>query len=155
MSGRILAELLRVGRLLAFSGYFLVELVKANWEVAWDVLTPRSRLEPGIVAYRLCSRTPLEITLFANLVTLTPGTLTIALTDEPPTMYIHGMYAGDADDFRAELRTMEDRMLRAWRLRHDPAADPANVGPPAPGAPPADRPTGATPEPATDSMEAS
>ncbi len=125
MSGRLLAELGRAGRLLGFAGYFLVELTRANFQVAWDVLTPRSRLEPGIVSYRLACRTPVEITLFSNLVTLTPGTLTIAVSDGPPTMYVHGMYAGDPEEFRRELRTMEDRMLHACRLRPGSAAEQA------------------------------
>lgn len=105
----------RLPGLLAFTGYFLVELVKANLEVTWDLLTPGSRLAPGIVRYEMLSRTSVEVALFADLVTMTPGTLVLTVTDDPPTAFVHGMYAHDPDDFRQELRELEGRLLRAWR----------------------------------------
>ena len=105
----------RVPRLLSFAGYFLVELVRANLQITRDLLTPGSRLAPGIVRYELLSRTSVEVALFADLVTMTPGTLVLTITDDPPTAYVHGMYAHDPDDFRQELRELEGRLLRAWR----------------------------------------
>lgn len=109
----------RLPRLVAFAGYFLVALVKANYEVTSDLLTPGSRLTPGIVAYPLRSRTSVEVTVLSNLITLTPGTLVLALTAEPPTAYVHGMYAHDAEAFRGELRELEDRFLHAWRVGYE------------------------------------
>lgn len=97
------------------AAWVALEVVKATGQVAWDAVTPRSRLRPGIVAYTPAARTPAEVTLFSNLVTLVPGTLTIEIDGDPPTMYIHGMYAGDAEAFRAELRAAEARLLRVWR----------------------------------------
>ena len=110
------AQLNRVGRVLAFTGHFVRMLVVANLEVVVDVLTPRSRLRPGIVALPLRCRTALETTLLSNLITLTPGTLTIDIAEDPAVMYVHGMYAPDADGFRAELADLERRMLVAVRL---------------------------------------
>ncbi|NED95805.1 Na+/H+ antiporter subunit E [Phytoactinopolyspora alkaliphila] len=116
------AELARAGRLVYFGGYFSYQLVVASLEVAWDVLTPRSRLQPGIVALPLASRTPVEMTLLTNLVSLTPGTLTVTVNRDPGVLYVHGMYAEDPEAFRKELSTFERRMLAAVRLkdRHVP-----------------------------------
>ncbi len=116
----------RILRLLVFAGYFLRELVAANVQVVWDVLTPRSRLSPGIVALPLRSRTPGEITLIANLVSLTPGTLSLAVSHDPDTLYVHGMYAGDRERFVRQLRHMEDRMLYAL---HGSAVEEARPSP--------------------------
>jgi multicomponent Na+:H+ antiporter subunit E len=110
------AQLRRLGRVLVFGGYFLRLLVVANWQVVADVLTPGSRLQPGIVALPLRCRSAGEITLLSDLITLTPGTLTIDVSDELDVMYVHGMYAPDADEFRAELADLETRMLHAVRL---------------------------------------
>lgn len=110
------AQLRRLGRLLPFAGYFATLVVVANWQVIADTLTPGSRLRPGIVALPLRCRTAGEITLLSDLITLTPGTLTIDVSDDLDLMYVHGMYAPDADEFRAELRDLESRMLRAVRL---------------------------------------
>jgi multicomponent Na+:H+ antiporter subunit E len=110
------ARLRQAGRVLGFAAYFVRELCVANAQVVWDVVTPRSRLQPGIAALPLRSRTDGEITMIANLVTLTPGTLSLAITRDPDVLYVHGMYAGDPDAFRAQLAEMETRMLRAVRL---------------------------------------
>ncbi|WP_380169450.1 Na+/H+ antiporter subunit E [Jannaschia sp. R86511] len=120
MSGR----LRRLGRVLAFAGYFAKQLVMANWEVVADLLTPGSRLQPGIVALPLRCRSAGEITLLSDLITLTPGTLTIDVSEGRDVMYVHGMYAPDADEFRAELTDLETRMLHAVRLDSPQEARP-------------------------------
>jgi multicomponent Na+:H+ antiporter subunit E len=120
------ARLRQTARLLAFAGYFGRELLVANAQVVWDVLTPRSRLQPGIAAVPLRSRTDAEVTLLANLVTLTPGTLSLAISRDPPVLYVHGMYAGDPEAFRAQLTEMEARMLGAIRV--DPPTGTAHTG---------------------------
>ncbi|WP_409328595.1 Na+/H+ antiporter subunit E [Trujillonella humicola] len=112
-----MTALTRLARFVVFAGYFARELVLANLQVVWDVLTPRSRLSPGIVALPLRSRTAGEITLLANLVSLTPGTLSLAVGRDPDTLYVHGMYAGTREEFVRQLEEMEDRMLHAWRGR--------------------------------------
>ncbi len=114
------ARLRQLGRLLAFAAYFLRELVVANAQVVWDVVTPRSRLAPGIAAVPMRSRTDLEVTLIANLVTLTPGTLSLAVRRDPAVLYVHGMYARDPDAFREQIAEMEARMLAAVRLEDRP-----------------------------------
>ncbi len=117
------AQLRRAGRSVAFAGYFATLLVVANWEVVADVLTPGSRLQPGIVALPLRCRTASEIALLSALITLTPGTLTIDVAEDLDVMYVHGMYAPDADAFRAELTDLETRMLHAVRLDRTEEAD--------------------------------
>lgn len=109
-------RLRQVGRLLLFAVFFLRELVIANAQVVWDVVTPRSRLAPGIAAVPLLSRSDLEVTLIANLVTLTPGTLALAVRRDPAVLYVHGMYAEDADEFRRQIAALETRMLGAVRI---------------------------------------
>lgn len=112
---RAMAGVYRAGRLVVFAGYALREMVVATGEVAWDALTPTSRLQPGVVEVPLRCRTPWEVITLASLITLTPGTLTLAIVDEPPTLYVHGMYAPEADEFRARLIAMENRVLHALR----------------------------------------
>lgn len=113
--------LTRLVRLPGFLLWFIGQMIHANAQVAWDLLTPGSKLHPAIVAYRPRSRTPSELTALSNLITLTPGTLTVDLsTEEDGTgqhvMYILGLYApADPDDFRGEIAQLEDRMLSVLR----------------------------------------
>lgn len=113
--------LTRVLRIPGFAVWFVLQMIRANAQVAGDLLTPGSALRPAIVAYRTRCRTPLELTALSNLITLTPGTLSIDLsTDEGKekqhTMYILGLYApADPEAFRAELAELEQKMLRVLR----------------------------------------
>lgn len=124
------AQVARLIRLAGFSVYFGYELLVASLEVTWDVLTPRSRLSPGIIALPMRSRTDTEMTLMANLISLTPGTLNLTVDAERQLLYVHGMYAGSADDFRAELWRFERRMLAAVRLPGRPGEASADTARP-------------------------
>lgn len=85
----------RIGAVAGFLLFFLKELAIANLRVAHDVLTPRHRMTPGIVAIPLDLEGELEITLLATLITLTPGTLSLHVSDDRRTLYIHAMYIGE------------------------------------------------------------
>src|SRR6056297_2894468 len=58
-------------RVIAFFFYFVYELIIANLEVAYEVMTPNLNVTPGIIKIPLDVETNLEISLLANLITLT------------------------------------------------------------------------------------
>lgn len=106
----------KAAKLAAFLGFFLVELVRANARVAVDVLTRAHRSAPGVVAVPLAARSDLEVTLLANLVSLTPGTLSLELSADRRTLYVHAMFAADAEAVRREIREgLERRLLEILR----------------------------------------
>lgn len=76
---------------LALFGLFIKELVLGALSVAWLVVQPRPRLRPGIVAYPLTLTTEAQITLLANMITLTPGTLSVDVSADRRTLYIHAI----------------------------------------------------------------
>ena len=94
-------------RLLAVAGfipYFIKEMVVANLRVAYDVLTPRDYMKPGIVAVPLDLETDLQITLLATCITLTPGTLSLHISDDRKTLYVHAMYIDDPAKLVREIK---------------------------------------------------
>ncbi|MFY1637511.1 Na+/H+ antiporter subunit E [Solwaraspora sp. WMMB335] len=105
----------RTARVLRFLGYFTVRLVIANLVVAREIVTPGSGLSPGIVEFRLRTRTRTEIVSMALAVGLTPGTLTVAIRQHPPALFVHGMHAEDPAKFRAQLSRLQDHLLPALR----------------------------------------
>jgi multicomponent Na+:H+ antiporter subunit E len=106
----------RIPTLLGFLGYYLVDLVRANLRVAYDVVTPPFHMQPSIIAVPLDARTDLEITLLSNLVTMTPGTLTVDISEDRRTLYIHAMFAADPDEVRREIKDgLERRVLELLR----------------------------------------
>lgn len=105
-----------IPKLLIFILYFIKELVKANLEVAYEVMTPKLNMKPGIVGVPLAASTDLEITLLANLITLTPGTLSVDVSDDRKVLYVHAMYVGDRQEFIDSIKNgFERRILELTR----------------------------------------
>ncbi len=113
-----------LGRVLVFPFYYALEVIKANLGVAREILTPGSRITAGFVELPLRATSDLEITTIANMISLTPGTVTVAVRKDPATLWVHGMYVEDPDAFRADLYAMEARMIGALRRDGDPGPLP-------------------------------
>lgn len=103
-------------RWLLFAGFFLGELTLASLRITWDILTPRHRMRPAILAIPLDIRTDLEITTLANLITLTPGTLSLDVSSDRRVLYIHAMYVEDVEQFKKDIkRRLERRVKELFR----------------------------------------
>jgi multicomponent Na+:H+ antiporter subunit E len=101
---------------LRFSVFFVYELVLSNLRVAWDVLTPRAYRRPGVVAIPLDANTDFEITLLANLVTLTPGSLSLDVSPDGTCLYVHAMFVEDPNRLRMDIKEgFERRVLELLR----------------------------------------
>jgi multicomponent Na+:H+ antiporter subunit E len=84
--------------------------------VAYDVITPSYYMRPAVVAIPLDARTDAEITLLANLISLTPGTLSLDLSADRRTLYVHGMFVRDRETFvRSIKHGLERRLLGVMR----------------------------------------
>lgn len=101
----------RIPRMISFVFYFLYELLKANLQVAFDVATPSFYMKPGIVRIPLTAQTDLEITLLANLISLTPGSLSIDVSDDRKVLYVHAMYIDDKDEYIAHVKNGFERKI--------------------------------------------
>jgi multicomponent Na+:H+ antiporter subunit E len=94
---------------------FIYELVKSSIEVAQTVLRPDMKLNPGIVSLPLDCTTGLEITTLANLISLTPGTLSLEVSPDEEKLYVHAMFVGSEEASTREYikHTLERRVIRA------------------------------------------
>lgn len=106
----------KIPRIISFIIYFFYELILANLKVAYDIITPKHRMEPSIIAIPLTAEKDFEITLLANLITLTPGTLSIDVSSDKRYLYVHAMYASDKDEFIDEIKNgFEKKLLEITR----------------------------------------
>ncbi|MBI3997530.1 MAG: Na+/H+ antiporter subunit E [Armatimonadetes bacterium] len=106
----------RIRRVIEFLLFYFWELLLANLRVAYDVLTPRHHMRPGILAIPLDARTDGEIAILANLITLTPGTLSLDVSDDRQVLYIHATYVDEVEAFRQRLKEkLERRVLEVTR----------------------------------------
>jgi multicomponent Na+:H+ antiporter subunit E len=106
----------RVRHAIALLLFFVWELILANLRVAYDVLTPRHRMRPGVIAIPLEAQTDAEITILSNLITLTPGTLSLDVSADREVLYIHAMYIDDIEATRSKIKNgFERRVLEVLR----------------------------------------
>ncbi len=106
----------KVRAILFFFFFFIWELIKANFRLALDILTPAHRMEPGVIAIPLDVETDAEIVLLSTLITLTPGTLSLHVSRDRKMLFIHAMYIDDPDRFRESVKSgFEHRILELFR----------------------------------------
>ena len=103
-------------KVLVLIGYFIKELFVSNFRVLWDVITPTHTSRPGIVGVPLDAQSDLEIMLVANLVSLTPGTLSIDVSEDKKILYVHVMFLDDIEEVKRSIKEgLEKRVLEVLR----------------------------------------
>ncbi len=102
--------------IVSFIIFYVWELILSNFRVLYDVLTPRHNMQPGIIAMPLDAKTDLEILAVANLLSMTPGSISMDVSADKKYLYIHVMYIDNIDELRRILKTrFEARVLEVLR----------------------------------------
>lgn len=105
----------KVFHFVVFVAYFAMEVILGALDVAWATLWPFRKLRPGIVAVPLDTRSAAEHTLLANVVTLTPGTMSIDLSPDGKTLYVHVIDMESPEAVcRAIKNGLEIRLIRLF-----------------------------------------
>jgi len=102
----------RIWKFCALGVYFIFELVLSSFKVAWDVITPRHRARPGILAVPLDVRSDAAVTVLANLVSLTPGSVSLDVSEDRSTLFVHAMFIDDVEAARAEIKEKMERRVK-------------------------------------------
>ncbi|MGK6315286.1 Na+/H+ antiporter subunit E [Neorhizobium sp. DT-125] len=106
----------RLGRILSLLALFLRELALSAWKVAVLVVSPRMDLKPGIFAFPLTVDRDFEITLLANLITLTPGTLSVDVSEDRKTLFVHAIDCSDIEATKRDIANgFERKIMEAFR----------------------------------------
>jgi multicomponent Na+:H+ antiporter subunit E len=102
----------RTAHAVRLAAFFAWELVLANVRVAVDVLRPRTAIQPAVVAIPLDVTTDGEILLLSMLINITPGSVTIDLSDDRRTLYVHVMHMTSAEASRREIKDGFERRVK-------------------------------------------
>ncbi|MEH0071915.1 Na+/H+ antiporter subunit E [Pannonibacter sp. Pt2-lr] len=106
----------RASRVIGLILLFLYELVISAWRVARIVVRPKLELNPGFIAFPLTVESDFEIALLANLITLTPGTLSVDVSEDRKVLYIHCIDVPDPEGTIADIRNgFERKIMEAFR----------------------------------------
>jgi len=95
---------IKIRQIIRFLRIFSWELIVSNIRVFLTVLGPFHKMTPAIVAIPLDIDSDGEITLLANMITLTPGTLSLDVSDDRRFLYVHGMHIKDIEAFKQEIK---------------------------------------------------
>jgi len=107
-------DALRPLAVLRFLAYFVWKVLHANAVVAWEVITPgHERVNEGIVAVPLTGASDTVITILANAISLTPGTLVLEVQRDPTVLYVHVLHLRDIRQVRLDLFHLERMLVRA------------------------------------------
>ena len=99
---------------------FHYELLVSSLAVLWDIITPTHRSRPAIIEMPLDVESDAGILLVTNLISLTPGTLSIDVSEDRKTLSLHAMFADDPDAVCRQLKAgMEKWVIDAVEGHRD------------------------------------
>ena len=96
---------------VGLAAFFVWELIRANFRVAADVLRG-NQIEPAVVGIPLDVKSDGGILLLSMLINITPGSVTIDLSDDRSTLYVHVMQMKTPEDTRREIKRGFERRVR-------------------------------------------
>jgi multicomponent Na+:H+ antiporter subunit E len=106
------AEIIKdIGPVLSYIGKFIIEMLSANLDVAKRVIRPSIPMDPEIIEVDLRTENDTAITVLANSITLTPGTLTLDYSQENNQLLVHAMDGSDQEELLKPIRYWEDRLM--------------------------------------------
>jgi multicomponent Na+:H+ antiporter subunit E len=97
---------------ISLAGFFAWEILLANVRVAADVVNPARSITPAVVAVPLDVTSDGEILLLSALINITPGSVTIDLSDDRRTLYVHVMHMVTPEQTRHEIKSGFERRVQ-------------------------------------------
>lgn len=102
----------RTWLIIKFIFYIIGDTIVSNIKIACDVITPNPRFKPGVISVPLDVKSDLEITLVANILSFTPGTLSLDVSSDRTKLFFHTMYTQNIEEQRDIIkRHIEQRIL--------------------------------------------
>lgn len=97
--------------------YFLWKLIEASGKLAFEIVTPRNRINAAVVSVTLTSDVDGIIIAVANMISLTPGTVTLEVDRKTNTLFIHVLHLLGLEAERASVHHLETLTLAAFPPR--------------------------------------
>lgn len=106
--------LVPVWGMLRLLARLFAEQIKASVAVAWLVVNPRSRPEPGIIEVPLSVRKPWQKVMVANMITLTPGSVSTMFSPDRTRLYVHAVDVNPTGHIVQSVRLFEHLVRGVW-----------------------------------------
>lgn len=96
--------------IIEFALFYFVQLVQSNLYIAYDILTPKMRSKPDFIIVPITIKSDFGLLLFSNLVSMTPGSLTIDIDKEKSFIEIHILYYQNKEKVLKEIKLIQDKI---------------------------------------------
>ncbi len=101
-------------RIIGFIFYYLWKVIESNISIAMDILTPGFKMTPALVSVKLKSGKKGYLLAVSNLISMTPGTLSLDYMEEKNELLVHSMYCDDVGLFIRDIYRLQDRILKLY-----------------------------------------
>lgn len=92
--------------------FYVIQVVKSNFIIAWDILTPKMKTNPGTIKHEVDLMSKQAILMYSNLVSMTPGTIATEYCEETSTFDIHVLYKQNEAEIITDLLRIERKINR-------------------------------------------
>ena len=92
--------------------FYLLKLVQSNIMIAYDILTPKMHTNPGFVWVGLKTNSDFGILLFSNLLSMTPGTLSVDISDDKQRLLVHYLYNDENNSILQEIDKIQNKIIK-------------------------------------------
>ncbi len=102
----------KVYYIVVFIAIYFSKLVQANLYIAYDILTPNLKVNPSFIKVPLVLKSDFGMLLFSNLLSMTPGSLSIDITHDRQYMWVHVLYSSTDEEMLLEFKDIQNKIKR-------------------------------------------
>ncbi len=106
--------LIKIYRIFVFLIHYLKAVILANLTLAAFILTPELKMSTAIVDVKLNSRNENHILAMSNLISMTPGSLTLHYDEVNNSLKVHIMYTGHVESFQKSVENLQKMVIRIF-----------------------------------------
>jgi multicomponent Na+:H+ antiporter subunit E len=105
----------KVYKILEFLVFYFSKVIQANFHLAWRILQPRLNMKPGIIKIPIKLKKKHAILLLVNLISMTPGSFTLDLTEDRKCIYVHFLFVSSEEKVLNDIKQLENRVSTLFK----------------------------------------
>ncbi len=106
--------LLKIVYSIEFLFFYILKVLQANVELAWHIMRPKLHMAPGIIRVPVGLKHDQALLLLMNMISMTPGTLTIDLEEDKKHIYVHSLFLSDHAKSMQQVKQLEKRIAKLF-----------------------------------------
>lgn len=95
-----------------FFVFYMVKLLQSNFHMAYIILSPKMKTQAEFIEFPLEIKSSAGLLLFSNLISMTPGTLSVDISDDKKILLVHALLISDDQKTMEEIESIQKRILR-------------------------------------------